>query len=355
MAQRKIIHVDMDAFYASVEQRDRPELRGRPVVVGGSPASRGVVCAASYEARAYGIRSAIPTSRAARLCPQAEFLHPDFPRYRAVSQQIHAIFRRYTPCIEPLALDEAYLDVTTNHIGEVSATRIAERIRSAIRDEVNLTASAGVGPNKLVAKIASDANKPDGLCVVPPHAVSDFLAPLPVRAIPGIGPKSAERCKDCGILTVTDLRQASPETLQGCFGNHAEHFHNLAWGRDQRPVQANRERKSVGIEDTFREDLTTHNQAITALERLGEGLGTRIARAGVRGRTVTLKVKYHDFRQITRSSSRSDPTDDPQRITAIAKDLVAMTDIGQVPIRLLGISLSHLDDSGAIQERLDLS
>ena len=354
MSDRKIIHVDMDAFYASVEQRDRPELRGKPVIVGGSPHGRGVVCAASYEARPFGVRSAMPTSRAYRLCPHAEFLSPDFPRYREVSRAIHAIFRRYTDVIEPLALDEAYLDVTDNKVGEVYATPIAKAIRVAIRAELQLTASAGVGPNKLVAKIASDARKPDGLCVVPPERVTDFLAPLPLRAIPGIGPKAGERCSTHGLATIAELRAADDATLAACFGNHGEHFRELAWGRDHRVVRATRERKSIGIEDTFATDITDRAAAEAVLERLAAGLAPRLARAATRGRTVTLKVKYHDFRQVTRAASLADPTADIDLVLRLATGLLDQTEVGTIPIRLLGITLSHLDDSGAIQERLDL-
>ena len=349
---RKIIHVDMDAFYASVEQRDRPELKGQAVVVGGSPEGRGVIAAASYEARRFGVRSAMSSARALRLCPQLVFLRPDFTRYRAVSQQVHAIFLSVTDQIQPLALDEAYLDVTSNHLNETSATRLAEHIRARIATELRLTASAGVGPNKLVAKIASDHHKPNGLCVVPPDAVAEFLAPLPVRAIPGIGPATDERCKRHGLRTIMDLRSASIETLSACFGNFAQRYRDLAHGIDDRPVHRSRGRKSIGIEDTFADDLTTREQAEAQLEKLANQLEQRAARSASRGRTITLKVKYHDFRLTTRSRTLSDATAEAATLLAVCIQLLDETEVGLVPVRLLGITISHMDQDAAQQQRL---
>lgn len=352
-AQRKIIHVDMDAFYASVEQRDRPEWRDQPLIVGGSPDGRGVVAAASYAARRFGIRSAMSAAKALRLCPQVIVVQPDFTRYRQVSAQIHQIFASVTSLIEPLALDEAYLDVTTNHRTEPSATRIAEHIKHEIQQQLGLIASAGVGPNKLVAKIASDADKPDGLCVVPPAQVEAFLAPLPARALPGIGPKASERCALHHIRTIGDVRTASADTLFACFGNYGEHFRDLAWGRDQRPVRHQRQRKSVGIEDTFSTDITELPTALAELDRLVSGLYQRLKKADVRGRTITLKVKYDDFSQITRSHTLSTASAEQSVIAQTVHELVQDTEIGQRPVRLLGISVSHLDHSGSVQLELD--
>ncbi|MHC5068535.1 MAG: DNA polymerase IV, partial [Planctomycetota bacterium] len=329
---RKIIHIDMDAFFASVEQRDHPQLRDRPVVVGGDPSGRGVVAAASYQARRYGIRSAMSCARAQRLCPATVFVRPDLGRYQAVSRQIHAIFARFTNLIEPLSLDEAYLDVS----GATSATAIAEAIRSAIGTELNLTASAGVGPNKLIAKIASDANKPDGLCVVRPQQAADFLAPLPLRRIPGIGPVSAERCQRAGLATIADLRQADAATLHPCFGNQADHFRDLAWGQDQRPVRHQRVRKSVGVEDTVTHDLTTAADLHALLASLADKLAQRLARHALGGRTLTLKIRYADFTTISRSHTLRDSITETDDLRAIAQDLLDRHRQHGRGIRLLG-------------------
>jgi len=340
---RKVIHVDMDAFYAAVEQRDRPELRGRPVVVGGDPRGRGVVATASYEARPFGIHSAMPSAQAYRRCPHAVFLRPDFERYRAVSKQVQAIFRRHTDLVEPLSLDEAYLDVTENARGLPSATAVAEAIRAEVRAETGLTASAGVGPSKLVAKIASDVDKPDGLCVVPPGRVADFLRGLPVRRLPGVGRKTEEACRQHGIETCGDLLAIPEDRLLEWFGSAGLAYRERARGLDPRPVVPERDRKSVSVEDTFAADVHTRAESVAVLERLAGKLGERLAKSRERGRTVVLKVKYADFRQITRSRTLTRSVAAGPDLLAVAVDLLEQTEVGRRPVRLLGIGLSHLD------------
>jgi DNA polymerase-4 len=341
--RRKIIHVDMDAFYASVEQRDDPRLRGRPVVVGGPPRSRGVVCAASYEARAFGVRSAMPSAQAVRLCPEAVFLPPDFIRYRAVSRAVHAIFARYTDQVEPLSLDEAYLDVTRNKPNLPFATVIAREIRDAIRGETGLTASAGVAPNKFLAKVASDANKPDGLCVVTPERVASFLERLPVRRVPGIGPVAEERLRRLGVTLVPDLLKLTDRELARHFGRHGLVLRDLARGVDSRPVAADAVRKSVGIEDTFARDVVRAEDALVHLERLSHALERRLAEAGARGRTITLKVKYHDFRVVSRSRTFPFRVAEAAVLYETGRELLAGTAAGTIAVRLLGLSVSNLD------------
>jgi DNA polymerase IV len=344
---RKIIHVDMDAFYASVEQRDDPTLRGRPVAVGGSRA-RGVVAAASYEARAFGVRSAMPSVTALRRCPELVFVPPRFDVYRDVSQQIRAIFARYTDLIEPLSLDEAYLDVTEDLAGLGSATAIANAIREAIRAETDLTASAGVSYNKFIAKLASDQNKPDGLCVIPPAHGATFVASLPVKRFHGVGPVTARKMEALGILTGQDLRNHPLEFLQRHFGSYADYLYGAARGIDHRPVRAYRIAKSVGAERTFETDLSDRTELRVALERVVEAAWTRIARSGAAGRTVTLKLRHSDFRTITRARSTGHPISDRAEFLAIGLDLLDQ----QLPVsrgvRLLGLTLSGLcleDDS----------
>ncbi len=341
----------MDAFYASVEQRDRPELRGLPVVVGGPPRSRGVVCTASYEARAFGVRSAMPCAQAYRLCPDAVFLPPDFARYSQVSTQIREIFHRYSDLVEPLSLDEAYLDVTTNKVSSPSATWIAAAIRRDIRQETNLTASAGVAPNKFLAKVASDFRKPDGLTVVSPDRVEAFVRELPVRKIPGIGKVTEERCHRFGIRTCADFRDHPVERLAEWFGSAGPMFHRLAFGDDDRPVVADAIRKSCGIEDTFAQDLRTREQATAALATLAEGLERRLVREDARGRTVTLKVKYSDFKSVTRSRTLEYRVQTADIILPIAIELLDDTEVGRRPVRLLGIQVSHLDTE-LVEEQL---
>ena len=297
---RKIIHIDMDAFYASVEQRDNPELRGKPVAVGGSQA-RGVVAAASYEARKFGVRSAMPSVTAKRKCPDLIFVKPRFDVYKAVSLQIREIFAEYTPLIEPLSLDEAYLDVTENLKGIVSATWIAEEIRARIRAETELTASAGVSYNKFLAKLASDHNKPDGLFVITPEMGPAFVETLPVRKFHGIGPATARKMEQLGIRTGLDLKAQTLAFLQQHFGKAGSYYYWAARGIDERPVRADRIRKSVGAENTFPADLFTYEAARDQLRDIIDKVWAHCERSGTRGRTVTLKIKFANFRQITRS------------------------------------------------------
>ncbi|MDY0957339.1 DNA polymerase IV [Sphingomonas sp. CFBP8993] len=338
---RKIIHVDMDAFYASVEQRDDPSLRGRPVAVGGSR-RRGVVAAASYEARTFGVRSAMPSVTAARRCPEIVFVPPRFDVYREVSGQIRTVFARYTDLIEPLSLDEAYLDVTEDRARLGSATAIAAAIRAAIKAETGLTASAGVSYNKFIAKLASDQNKPDGLCVIPPAHGAAFVAALPVKRFHGVGPVTARKMEALGILTGQDLRDRPFDFLQRHFGSYADYLYGAARGIDHRPVRAQRIAKSVGAERTFEEDLSDREGLHAALERVVDAAWTRIARNGVSGRTVTLKLRYSDFRTITRARSTSQPVGDRAQFLAIGLDLLDQ----QLPVtggvRLLGLTMSGL-------------
>lgn len=352
---RRIIHVDMDAFFASVEQRDDPSLRGRPVAVGGSR-ERGVVAAASYEARAFGVRSAMPSSRAKRLCPDLIFTKPRFDVYREVSRQIRAIFARYTPLIEPLSLDEAYLDVTEDLAGMGSATATAEAIRAAIKAETGLTASAGVSYNKFIAKMASDQNKPDGLCVIPPRKGPAFVASLPIKRFYGVGPKTAEKMARLGIETGADLRAQSVEWLIGHFGSWGEYLHGAARGIDDRPVSPDRPRKSVGAENTFFQDLRSPTELIEALDEIIDTTWRRIESSQSRGRTVTLKVRYDDFRTITRARSFPEPLTDRALFAEAGRGLLLALCPVERPIRLLGLTLSALEQPGEAEAsgQLDL-
>lgn len=342
---RKIIHVDMDAFFASVEQRDDPSLRGKPVAVGGS-SGRGVVAAASYEARKFGVRSAMPSVTAKRLCPDLIFCKHRFEVYRAVSQQIRAIFRDYTQHVEPLSLDEAYLDVTADLKGIGSGTLIAEDIRRRIRAETGLTASAGVSYNKFLAKIASDQNKPDGICVIRPGEGAAFVATLPVRRFHGVGPKGAEKMARLGIATGADLAAKDIAFLRQHFGSFAEYLFRAARGIDLRPVRANRERKSVGGERTFAEDISSGAALRNTLEDIIDIVWTSIERAEARGRTVTLKMKYTDFRNTSHARSVAQPVADRATFAAIARDLLDAALPLPLPIRLMGLTLSNLERDG---------
>jgi DNA polymerase-4 len=341
---RKIIHIDMDAFFASVEQRDNPLLRGKPVAVGGS-AQRGVVAAASYEARQFGVRSAMPSVTAARRCPSLVFVAPRFDVYRAVSSQIRQIFSRHSDLVEPLSLDEAYLDVTRDKQQLGSAVRVAQMIRLAIREETGLTASAGVSYNKFLAKIASDQNKPDGICVIRPHEGADFVASLPVRRFYGVGPKTAERMAQLGMESGADLRSRDLAFLREHFGKSADYLYHAARGVDLRPVRPDRVRKSVGCERTYSEDLVTEPALREALERIVDLAWQRIDSHRVTGRTVTLKVKFEDFRQITRARSCDPCISRKSELRAVATSL--LDQVLPVPrgVRLLGLTLSGL--SGA--------
>ncbi|MEW9854455.1 DNA polymerase IV [Novosphingobium sp. M1R2S20] len=343
---RKIIHVDMDAFFASVEQRDEPELRGKPLAVGGS-SGRGVVAAASYEARAFGVRSAMPSARAVRLCPQLLFRKPRFDVYRGVSEQIRAIFRDYTPHVEPLSLDEAYLDVTHDLRGIGSATRIAQEIRRRVREETQLTASAGVSYNKFLAKLASDQNKPDGLCVIRPGEGAQFVASLPVSRFHGVGPRGAEKMAALGIRTGADLAAHDLPFLRAHFGSFAEYLFRAARGIDLRQVRANRERKSVGGERTFFENIVDPDELRGTMDRIVDIVWERIERAGapgapVQGRTVTLKLRYADFRTLTRARSVSPCVADKAMFASLGRSLLEeMMPLPQ-PVRLMGLTLSSL-------------
>ncbi|MDO5605617.1 MAG: DNA polymerase IV [Paracoccus sp. (in: a-proteobacteria)] len=338
---RRIVHIDMDAFYASVEQRDNPELRGRPVAVGGS-SRRGVVAAASYEARRYGVRSAMPSVTAARRCPDLIFMRPRFDVYRAVSRQIHAIFARYTPLIEPLSLDEAYLDLTGRLAAGMTATATAARIRAEIRAETGLTASAGISYCKFLAKIASDRNKPDGQFVIPPERGAAFVAALPVAKFHGIGPATAARMQAMGIETGADLRARSLAFLTDQFGKAGRWYHDIARGIDARDVCPDRARKSVGAETTFSDDLHDLGQGRQALAPLAEKVWHHAGRAGAQGRTVTLKVKFADFRQITRARSLPRPVSSLAEMRTIAEALLGEVMPDARGVRLLGITLSGL-------------
>ncbi|MEC9067935.1 MAG: DNA polymerase IV [Pseudomonadota bacterium] len=346
---RKIIHVDMDAFFASVEQRDHPELRGKPVAVGGA-GGRGVVAAASYEARKFGVRSAMPSVTARRLCPGLVFVRHRFDVYKQVSQQIRAIFRHHTPLVEPLSLDEAYLDVTEDLHGIGSATRIAQMIRAAIRAETGLTASAGVSYNKFLAKIASDQNKPDGLCVIRPGEGAAFVARLPVRRFHGVGPKGAEKMARLGIETGADLAAKDIAFLRAHFGSFADYLYRAARGVDLRPVRTNRIRKSVGGERTYREDISTGHALRAALDGIVDIVWDRIERAEARGRTVTLKMKYTDFRIVTRSRSLPRDVADKREFARIGHELLDNLLPLPLPIRLMGLTLSGLDRPGMPEE-----
>jgi len=342
---RKIIHVDMDAFFASVEQRDNPELRGKPVAVGGS-SGRGVVAAASYEARRFGVRSAMPSVTAKRLCPDLIFCKSRFDVYREVSQQIRAIFRHHTDLVEPLSLDEAYLDVTEDKLGIGSATRIAELIRQEIRAKTRLTASAGVSYNKFLAKIASDQNKPDGLCVIRPGEGARFVAELPIRRFHGVGPKGAEKMARLGIETGGDLAARDIAWLRAHFGSFAEYLFRAARGIDLRPVRSSRIRKSVGGERTFSRDLSSGGELRETLEDIIDIVWTSIERAEARGRTVTLKLKYTDFQIFSRARTVDVAIAEKAQFAALARALLEEVLPLPMPIRLMGLTLSKLEQPG---------
>ena len=344
---RKIIHIDMDAFYASVEQRDDPGLRGRPVVVGGDPRGRGVVAAASYEARAFGVRSAMPMRTALRLCPEAVPVSPDFHRYREVSRQIRGIFHEHTDLVEPVALDEAYLDVTRNKRGIPFGHRAARTIKAEIRAALDLTASAGVAPCKFVAKIASDLDKPDGLVTVMPHQVREFLRPLPVGRIPGVGEVTRELLKTMGFATIGELAEVDPSLLEARLGKRGRYLHQRALGIDDEPVTTEREPKQLSSESTFAADLSDPKEMHAALRNLAEEVAGRLRRRGLAGRTVTLKVRYPDFETVTRARTGDLPLDQAEPMLGIAVDLLGRTDALRRGVRLLGVGLSHFGGPGS--------
>lgn len=331
----------MDAFYASVEQRDNPALRGRPVAVGGDPDKRGVVAAASYEARQFGVRSAIPMSRAVYLCPALVIVRPNFQQYRAVSNQVFDIFRRVTPLVEPMSLDEAYLDVTENAWGEALGMAVARRIKDEIRATTGLTASAGVAPNKFLAKIASGWQKPDGLTVIAPERVERFLQGLPVDALWGVGPVTASKLRAHGIEKLVQIRTVEPRILREAVGSLAEWLTPLAHGIDDRPVVPEREPKSSGSENTYEQDLSGMDEIRSEIEAMARSAATWLDRKQLYARTVTIKVRYHDFTTITRSQSAA-ATRDHENIVLRAVALLAKTDAGRRPVRLLGVSVHNL-------------
>ncbi len=338
----------MDAFYASVEQRDDRALRGKPVAVGGQPGARGVVAASSYEARAFGVRSAMPMARALRLCPDLVIVRPDFQRYRAASQQILDIFRSCTPLVEPLSLDEAYLDVSVNRWGEPLATSVAKRLKQRIREDTGLTASAGVAPNKFLAKIASGWQKPDGLTVISPGRVEAFLQQLPVDALWGVGPVTAAKLRKIGIERLVEVRTADPELLRRAVGSLADALRRLALGDDPRPVVPDRPSKSSSSENTYDEDLLALDAIRAEIERMARQTAEWLARKALLARTVTIKVRYADFTTVTRSHSAA-PTRDAGEIVARALTLIERTDAGRRPVRLLGAGVHGLAaDNAAI-------
>jgi DNA polymerase-4 len=343
-AVRRILHIDMDAFYASVEQRDNPALRGRPVAVGGDPDKRGVVAAASYEARTFGVRSAIPMSRAVRLCPSLVIVRPDFTKYRGVSDRVFEIFRGVTPLVEPMSLDEAYLDVTENTWGEPLGMTVARRIKEEIRAATGLTASAGVAPNKFLAKIASGWQKPDGLTVIAPERVETFLQSLPVDALWGVGPVTAGKLRARGIDKLTDVRTADPQLLRDTVGSLAEWLEQLARGIDDRPVVAEHEPKSSGSENTYETDLTSLDEIRAEIGGMARSAAAWLDRKGLYARTVTIKVRYRDFTTITRSHSEP-PTRDVDVLVRRAVMLLERTACGDVPVRLLGVSVHNFTDT----------
>jgi DNA polymerase-4 len=338
---RAIIHLDMDAFYAAVEVLDDPSLQGRPVIVGG-PKARGVVSSASYEARRFGVHSAQPMATAMRLCPQGVFLPVRMARYREVSHRIFEIFRRFTPLVEPLSIDEAFLDVTGSVGLFGPPAEIARKIKEAVRVETGLTVSAGVAPCKFVAKIASDLRKPDGLTVVPEGEVKEFLAPLPIERLWGVGRVTREALALIGVRTIGDLSRIPLEMLEAKFGRQGIQLHLLSQGIDDRDVETEREPKSIGSEETFQQDLLETSFMLREILSMSMRVSRRLRREGLVGRTVTLKVKYKDFAQATRSLTLPHPTDDGREVFGACRSLLMRTQAGTRPVRLLGVSVSQL-------------
>ncbi|AMP98297.1 DNA polymerase IV [Pedobacter cryoconitis] len=343
--QRKIIHIDMDAFYATVEQRDFPEYRGKPIVVGGSPDGRGVVATASYEAREFGIHSAMSSRKAIQLCPHAIFVYPRFDAYKSVSVRIREIFRRYTDLIEPLSLDEAFLDVTTDKLNIGSALEIAKQIKDAIKNELNLSASAGVSSNKFIAKIASDMNKPDGLTFIGPSKINTFMEKLPVEKFFGVGKVTADKMKKMGLYTGADLKKLSEQELIRKFGKTGKFYYKIVRGIDDRPVQPHRLTKSLSVEDTFGKDLISTEELVAELELIAEKVAERLEKNRLKGKTLTLKIKFDDFKQLTRNTSFSAGVADYATILTAAKELLLKVETDDRKIRLLGITLSNFGTS----------
>jgi DNA polymerase-4 len=342
MHWRRILHIDMDAFYASVEQRDDASLRGKPVAVGGGADQRGVVAAASYEARAYGVRSAMSMAKAVRLCPSLVIVRPDFAKYRDASRIVFELFRSVTPLVEPLSLDEAYLDVTENAWGEPLGSTVARRLKAEIRERTKLTASAGVAPNKFLAKIASGWQKPDGLTVIAPHRMEAFLQKLPVDALWGVGPVTARKLRAQGIERLVDVRTVDLELLRRTVGSLADWLRRLSLGEDDRPVVPDRAAKSAGTENTFSKDLTDPVAIRTEMDGMARGIAAWLERKSLYARTVTIKVRYSDFTTVTRSHSERHATRSADEIAARAVKLLERTQAGARPVRLLGVSAHGL-------------
>jgi DNA polymerase IV len=342
---RRILHLDMDAFYASIEQRDDPTLRGKPVAVGGDPRGRGVVAAASYEARVFGVRSAMAMAHAVRQCPALVVVPPRFTLYRTESDRIFAIYRSVTPLVEPLSLDEAYLDVTENAWQEPLGMAVAKRLKQQVRETTGLTVSAGVAPNKFLAKIASGWQKPDGLTVIAPERVEQFLQQLPVDALWGVGPVTARKLRAAGLARLVDVRAADETLLKQLVGSFAESLRRLSLGHDDRAVQPHRTAKSSGSENTYAQDLKDLGQIQAEVRRLAGRAAGWLARKSLFARTVTLKVRYDDFTTITRSHSTTPPTCDETAIVSRALALLERTDAGRRPVRLLGVSVHGLEST----------
>ncbi len=341
-SNRKIVHIDMDAFFASVEQLDNPGLRGRQVIVGGRPDSRGVVAACSYEARRFGIHSAMPCARAARLCPKAVFISPRIARYKEISSQVMAIFHDYTDLVEPLSLDEAFLDLTVNHVHETSASRLAERIRRRIFETIGLTASAGVSCNKFLAKVASNLNKPDGIAIIRPSEALSFLTTLPIGKFYGVGKATEAKMERIGVKTGGDLRRFSREELTFHFGKSGEYYYNICRGLDPRPVMSNRVRKSVGSETTMAEDILDLERIHDILRQLAGSVAASLEKRNSGGYTLTLKVRYHDFLTVTRSATLKTPLFTAADILSCLPRLLHDTQAGRRKVRLLGVTVSGL-------------
>lgn len=344
--RRWILHADLDAFYASVEQLDDPTLRGKPVLVGGRPEQRGVVAAASYEARAFGIHSAMPMREALRRCPQAIIRPARFSRYSELSQAVFARYRAVTPLVEPISYDEAYLDVTAVAPDEAAAAAVARSLKQQVREDLGLTVSIGVATAKAVAKIASDLNKPDGLVIVPAGEEATFLAPLPVERLWGVGPKVAARLQSMGIATIGDLAKLDPAVLAAVFGKMGPLLSQLAQGTDPRPVQPERPVKSVSRESTFPRDIRNLQELDNALQRLAEGVANRLQARGLAGRTVTVKLRYSDFRTVSRQTSLSLPVSDRRSIVLAARPLLLELFRDGSPVRLIGVGVSGFMGEG---------
>ena len=353
---RKIIHIDMDAFYASVEQRDFPEYRGKPIAVGGLPEGRGgVVATASYEARKFGVRSAMPSKKALQICPEIIFIRPRFDVYKTVSQQVRAIFHRYTDLVEPLSLDEAFLDVTQDKQGIGLAIDIAKLIKGSIKEELGLTASAGVSVNKFAAKIASEMEKPDGLTFIGPSRLESFVEQLSVEKFFGVGRVTAQKMKSMGLNIGADLKKLSETELVQHFGKAGRFYYRIVRGIDDRPVETDQETKSIGAEDTFPEDLTMLQDLYFELDKIALVVERRLREHGLKGRTLTLKIKYSDFKQITRSRSFSESFDELEKIAAVVKELLISTHSEGQKIRLLGITVSNFGEQKTTKQDVQLN